>query len=134
MAGRHSKGGRLTWWRRGQGDAARDRSRSRLAGVTDAGTLIEHLMTGQATPDGRYVAVCGTPVLLASLTVPSGFCPLRTRASTMADGATSWARPANRRAIGVTCVLHKGPRGFTNLVMENRAGRSSLTRMSPAGA
>ncbi|MBV8539456.1 MAG: hypothetical protein JO268_02655 [Pseudonocardiales bacterium] len=51
MAGRHTRRGRLTRWRRSQGDAARDRSRSRLARVTDAGTLIEHLMTGKAATD-----------------------------------------------------------------------------------
>ncbi|MGH3700638.1 MAG: hypothetical protein ACRDRU_17615 [Pseudonocardiaceae bacterium] len=79
MAGRHSKHGRLTGWRRSQGSAARDRSRSRLAGVTDAGTLVEHLMTGDVAPDGwgRYAAVCGARVLPASLTAPErGFCPL----------------------------------------------------------
>jgi len=78
MAGRHSRRGRLTGWRRSQGDAARDRSRSRLARVTDAGTLIEHLMTGQAATDGhgRYVALCGARVLPASLIPPGGFCPL----------------------------------------------------------
>ena len=77
MAGRHTRRGRLTGWRRSRGDAARDRSRSRLARVTDAGTLIEHLMTGKATADGhgRYVALCGARVLPASLTPPGGFCP-----------------------------------------------------------
>ncbi|MGH3701814.1 MAG: hypothetical protein ACRDQY_20620 [Pseudonocardiaceae bacterium] len=30
----------------------------------------------------------------------------------MADGANPRARPANRRAIGVTCAVHRGPRGF----------------------
>jgi len=78
MAGRHSRRGRLTEWCRSQGSAARDRSRSRLTGVTDAGTLVEHLVTGSATSDGRgrYVAVCGARVLPASLTAPDGFCPL----------------------------------------------------------
>ena len=78
MAGRHSRRGRLTGWRRGQGDAARDRSRSRLAGVTDAGTLVEHLVTGGAASDGRgrYIAVCGARVLPAVLIMSeSGFCP-----------------------------------------------------------
>ncbi|MBV8539131.1 MAG: hypothetical protein JO364_19825 [Pseudonocardiales bacterium] len=73
MAGRHSRRGRLTGWCRSQGDAARDRSRSRLAGVTDAGTLVEHLMIGGATSDGRgrYAAVCGARVLRAEpQTVP----------------------------------------------------------------
>ena len=59
-------------------DSARTRPRRRPIGVTDAGTLIEHLMTGEAAPDGRerYVAVCGARVLPASLTAPGGFCPL----------------------------------------------------------
>jgi hypothetical protein len=72
QAGRHSRRGRLTWWRRGRGSAARSRPGPRLAGVTDAGTLIEHLMTGQATADGRgrYVAVRLARVLPASLTAP----------------------------------------------------------------
>jgi len=75
MAGKHR---RHTWRRHRRGETARGRSRSRLAGVTDAGTLIEHLMTGQAAPDGRgrYVALCGARVLPASLTTPGGFCPL----------------------------------------------------------
>ncbi|MGH3772325.1 MAG: hypothetical protein ACRDRW_13170 [Pseudonocardiaceae bacterium] len=38
----------------------------------------------------------------------------------MADGATARASRANRRAIGVTCALHKGPRGFANLVVEKQ--------------
>lgn len=44
----------------------------------------------------------------------------------MADGATSRARPANRRAIGVTCAVHRGPRGFTNLVVEKQGGEIIL--------
>jgi hypothetical protein len=38
----------------------------------------------------------------------------------MADGANPRARPANRRAIGVACAVHKGPRGFANLVLEKQ--------------
>lgn len=75
MAGRHR---RPTWWRRLQGDSGRDRSGSRLAGVIDAGTLVEHLVSGEAAADrwGHYVAVCGARVLPTSLTVPErGFCP-----------------------------------------------------------
>ncbi|MGH3832938.1 MAG: hypothetical protein ACRDRS_21280 [Pseudonocardiaceae bacterium] len=40
----------------------------------------------------------------------------------MADGATSRARPANRRMVGVTCAVHKGPRGFANLAQEKQGG------------
>ncbi|MGH3710164.1 MAG: hypothetical protein ACRDRQ_19105, partial [Pseudonocardiaceae bacterium] len=40
----------------------------------------------------------------------------------MADGANPRARPANRRAIGVTCAVHRGPRGFANLVLEKQGG------------
>ena len=40
----------------------------------------------------------------------------------MADGATAGASRANRRAIGVTCALHKGPRNFANLVVEKQGG------------
>ncbi|MGH3854749.1 MAG: hypothetical protein ACRDR6_14895 [Pseudonocardiaceae bacterium] len=38
----------------------------------------------------------------------------------MADGANPRARPANRRAIGVACAVHKGLRGFANLVLEKQ--------------
>jgi len=40
----------------------------------------------------------------------------------MADAATSRASRANRRAIGITCALHRGPRGFANLVVEKQGG------------
>lgn len=73
MGGRH----RLhTWRRHRRGASARDRWRSGLAGVTDAGTLVGHLMTGGAAADerGRYVAVCGARILPASLTAEQGFC------------------------------------------------------------
>ena len=88
MAGKHRLKHRLIGWQRRRGDAAHARSRSRLAGVTDAGTLIEHLMTGKAAPDGRgrYIAVCGAWVLLASLTAPGRFCPL-------CAGAARWGCP-----------------------------------------
>lgn len=38
----------------------------------------------------------------------------------MVDGANPRARPSNRRAVGVACALHKGPRGFANLVLEKQ--------------
>ncbi|MGH3685880.1 MAG: hypothetical protein ACRDRU_18605 [Pseudonocardiaceae bacterium] len=38
----------------------------------------------------------------------------------MADGATPGARRPDRRAIPVTCALHRGPRGFANLVVERQ--------------
>lgn len=46
------------------------------------------------------------------------------RMSTMADGATgdTGAPRANRRAIGIACALHRGPRGFANLVVEKQGG------------
>ncbi|MBV8542109.1 MAG: hypothetical protein JO063_10240 [Pseudonocardiales bacterium] len=40
----------------------------------------------------------------------------------MADGATADASRANRRAIDVTCALHRGPRNFANLVVEKQGG------------
>ncbi|MGH3809830.1 MAG: hypothetical protein ACRDRU_25060 [Pseudonocardiaceae bacterium] len=42
----------------------------------------------------------------------------------MADGATgdTGAPRANRRAIGIACALHRGPRGFANLVVEKQGG------------
>ncbi|MGH3865127.1 MAG: hypothetical protein ACRDQ4_03135 [Pseudonocardiaceae bacterium] len=53
---------RVTWRRRLRGDSARTR------GTTDAGTLVEHLMTDEAAADGRgrRVAVRGARVLPAS--------------------------------------------------------------------
>ncbi len=84
MAGRH----RLhtwwrhlhTWWRRRCGEGARDQPRPRLRGVTDAGTLLGHLVTGAAEADGhgRYAAVCGERVLPAVVSVREqrGFCLL----------------------------------------------------------
>ncbi|MGH3771296.1 MAG: hypothetical protein ACRDRW_07870 [Pseudonocardiaceae bacterium] len=44
----------------------------------------------------------------------------------MADGATARASRANRRAIGVTYAVHKGPRGFANLVVEKQGGENVL--------
>ncbi|MGH3771605.1 MAG: hypothetical protein ACRDRW_09455 [Pseudonocardiaceae bacterium] len=41
----------------------------------------------------------------------------------MADGATPGARRPHRRAIPVTCALHRGPRGFVNLVVEKQVNR-----------
>ncbi|MGH3832905.1 MAG: hypothetical protein ACRDRS_21105 [Pseudonocardiaceae bacterium] len=79
VTGKHRA--RHAWWRRryrGHG-GAHAQARSRLAGVTDAGTLVEHLTTGDAAADGRgrYVAVCGARVLRAEPeTVPElRFCP-----------------------------------------------------------
>lgn len=36
------------------------------------------------------------------------------------EGATANASRANRTAIPVTCALHRGPRGFANLVVEKK--------------
>ena len=44
----------------------------------------------------------------------------------MADGANPRAALANRRAIGVTCAVHRGPRGFANLVVEKQGGEIIL--------
>ncbi len=52
----------------------------------------------------------------------------------MADGATSRARPANRRAIGATCAVHRGPRGFANLVVEKQGEEIILDPQSLASA
>ncbi|HWR49356.1 MAG TPA: hypothetical protein VN327_17360 [Pseudonocardiaceae bacterium] len=38
----------------------------------------------------------------------------------MTEGATAGASRDNRKAIPVTCALHKGPRGFANLVVEKQ--------------
>lgn len=51
----------------------------------------------------------------------------------MADGATARASRANRRAIGVTCALHQGPRNFANLVVEKQ-GAEIVSGRHLAGA
>jgi hypothetical protein len=38
----------------------------------------------------------------------------------MAEGATASAPRENRKAIPVTCAVHRGPRGFANLVVERQ--------------
>jgi hypothetical protein len=38
----------------------------------------------------------------------------------MTEGATAGASRENRKAIPVSCALHRGPRGFANLVVEKR--------------
>jgi hypothetical protein len=45
---------------------------------------------------------------------------VREKRSTMADGATAGASRDNRKAIPVSCALHRGPRGFANLVVEKQ--------------
>ena len=40
---------------------------------------------------------------------------------TTVEGATANASRENRRAIPVSCGVHKGPRGFTNLVVERKS-------------
>ena len=44
----------------------------------------------------------------------------------MADGAIAGASRDNRRAIPVSCALHRGPRGFANLVVEKQGGEIVL--------
>lgn len=44
----------------------------------------------------------------------------------MADGSTAQASRDNRRAIPVTCAVHKGPRGFANLVVEKQGSEIIL--------
>jgi hypothetical protein len=44
----------------------------------------------------------------------------------MADGATASAPRENRRAIPVTCAVHRGPRGFANLVVERQGSEIVL--------
>jgi hypothetical protein len=38
----------------------------------------------------------------------------------LTDGATAGASRENRTAIPVSCALHRGPRGFANLVVEKQ--------------
>ena len=39
---------------------------------------------------------------------------------TLVEGATADASRGNRKAIPVTCGVHRGPRGFANLVVERK--------------
>lgn len=42
------------------------------------------------------------------------------------EGATASASRDNRKVIPVSCALHRGPRGFANLVVEKRDGEIVL--------
>ncbi|MGH3719373.1 MAG: hypothetical protein ACRDRI_11160 [Pseudonocardiaceae bacterium] len=66
--------------------------------MTDAGTLVGHLVTGVAAADGRgrYVAVCGAWVLLAALTAEQGFC----LACVLRELREGLATPAGRAGRG----------------------------------
>ncbi|MGH3717814.1 MAG: hypothetical protein ACRDRI_03045 [Pseudonocardiaceae bacterium] len=44
----------------------------------------------------------------------------------MADGATAGASRNDRRTIPVTCAVHRGPRGFANLVVERQGNEIVL--------
>jgi hypothetical protein len=44
----------------------------------------------------------------------------------MAEGATGGASRENRTAIPVSCALHRGPRGFANLVVEKQGSEIVL--------
>jgi hypothetical protein len=44
----------------------------------------------------------------------------------MAEGATAGASRENRKAIPVSCALHRGPRGFANLVVEKQGSEIVL--------
>jgi hypothetical protein len=42
------------------------------------------------------------------------------RTTPITGGATASASRDNRKAIPVSCALHRGPRGFANLVVERK--------------
>jgi hypothetical protein len=42
------------------------------------------------------------------------------RTTPTTEGATASASRDNRKAIPVSCALHRGPRGFANLVVERK--------------
>ena len=44
----------------------------------------------------------------------------------MTDGATAGASRENRTAIPVSCALHRGPRGFANLMVEKQGSKIVL--------
>ena len=52
----------------------------------------------------------------------------------MTEGATANASRDNRKAIPVTCALHKGPRGFANLVVERKPNGDIVLDMHVTGA
>jgi hypothetical protein len=53
----------------------------------------------------------------APATQPASGSP---RTVPVTEGATASASRENRRAIPVSCALHRGPRGFANLVVERK--------------
>lgn len=53
---------------------------------------------------------------------------------TTVEGATANASRENRRAIPVTCGVHKGPRGFANLVVERKPNGDIVFDMHVTGA
>lgn len=81
---RHSK-------RRGARARIPERRRPHPVAITDARTRVEHLMTDAAAMEhrhsGRYLALCGSEVLAASLTDPGrGRCrPCRELAACQRD-------------------------------------------------
>jgi len=52
----------------------------------------------------------------------------------MTEGATAGASRENRRAIPVSCALHRGPRGFANLVVERKRDGEIVFDPHVAGA
>jgi hypothetical protein len=52
----------------------------------------------------------------------------------MTEGATANASRDNRKAIPVTCALHKGPQGFANLVVERKPDGDIVLDMHVTGA
>jgi hypothetical protein len=53
----------------------------------------------------------------APVTQPASGNP---RTIPITEGATASASRENRKAIPVSCALHRGPRGFANLVVERK--------------
>jgi hypothetical protein len=52
----------------------------------------------------------------------------------MTEGATPNASRDNRRAIPVSCALHRGPQGFANLVVERKPNGDIVLDVHVTGA
>jgi hypothetical protein len=98
-------------------------------GITDRRTHIQHLMCHEVAAEHRhrYLALCGAgPGRESHHAALARLLPdVRTRCP-MGD--------KNRRVLHATCALHRGPVGFTNLVVSKRDDGTIVLEPHAAGA
>jgi hypothetical protein len=56
------------------------------------------------------------------------------RTTPITEGATASASRDNRKVIPVSCALHRGPRGFANLVVERKRDGEIMLEPHVTGA